>query len=39
VHIYRLNGNHSMQNFDETLSGEDVLPKFELNLRSIFKKK
>ncbi len=38
VHIYRLNGNHTMQNFDETLSGEDVLPKFELNLRSIFKK-
>jgi Uma2 family endonuclease len=39
VHIYRLNGNHTMQNFDETLLGEDVLPKFELNLRSIFKKK
>jgi Uma2 family endonuclease len=39
VHIYRLNGNNSMQNFDETLSGEDVLPKFELNLRSIYKKK
>ncbi len=39
VHIYRLNGNHTTQNFDETLSGEDVLPKFELNLRSIFKKK
>ncbi len=39
VHIYRLNGKHTMQNFDETLSGEDVLPKFELNLRSIFKKK
>jgi Uma2 family endonuclease len=38
VHIYRLNRNHTMQNFDETLSGEDVLPKFELNLRSIFKK-
>jgi Uma2 family endonuclease len=38
VHIYRLNGNHTMQNFDETLSGEDVLPRFELNLRSIFKK-
>ena len=38
VHIYRLNGNHTMQDFDETLSGEDVLPKFELNLRSIFKK-
>ena len=39
VHIYRLNGNNTMQNFDESLSGEDVLPKFELNLRSIFKKK
>lgn len=39
VHIYRLNGNHTMQNFDETLSGEDVLPKFELNLRPFFKKK
>jgi Uma2 family endonuclease len=39
VHIYRLNGNHTTQNFDEKLSGEDVLPKFELNLRPIFKKK
>jgi Uma2 family endonuclease len=39
VHIYRLNGNHTMQDFDETLSGEDVLPKFELNLRTFFKKK
>jgi Uma2 family endonuclease len=39
VHIYRLNGNHSIQDFDEILSGEDVLPKFELNLRTFFKKK
>jgi Uma2 family endonuclease len=39
VHIYRLNGNHTMQSFDEKLSGEDVLPKFELNVRNIFKKK
>jgi Uma2 family endonuclease len=39
VHIYRLNGNHTMQSFDEKLSGEDVLPKFELNVRDIFKKK
>ncbi len=39
VHIYRLNGNHTTQSFDEKLSGEDVLPKFELNLRTIFKKK
>ncbi len=38
VHIYRLNGNNTIQNFDETLLGEDVLPKFELKLRSIFKK-
>jgi Uma2 family endonuclease len=38
VHIYRLNGNHSTQSFDEKLSGEEVLPKFELNLRNIFKK-
>jgi Uma2 family endonuclease len=38
VHIYRLNGNHSTQSFDEKLSGEDVLSKFELNLRNIFKK-
>ncbi len=38
VHIYRLNGNHTIQDFDETLSGEDVLPKFELKLRTIFKK-
>jgi Uma2 family endonuclease len=39
VHIYRLNGNHTIQSFDEKLSGEDVLPKFELNVRGIFKKK
>ncbi len=39
VHIYRLNGNHITQTFDEKLSGEDVLPKFELNLRNIFKTK
>jgi Uma2 family endonuclease len=39
VHIYRLNGNHTTQSFDEKLSGEDVLPKFELNVRDIFKKK
>ena len=39
VHIYRLNGNHTKQSFDEKLSGEDVLPNFELNLRGIFKKK
>ncbi len=39
VHIYRLNGNHTIQTFDEKLSGEEVLPKFELDLRNIFKKK
>ena len=39
VHIYRLNGNHTTQTFDEKLSGEDVLPKFELDLRNIIKKK
>jgi Uma2 family endonuclease len=39
VHIYRLNRNHTTQSFDEKLSGEDVLPNFELNVRTIFKKK
>ncbi len=39
VHIYRLNGSHTTQTFDEKLSGEEVLPKFELDLRNIFKKK
>ncbi len=30
---------HTTQTFDEKLSGEEVLPKFELDLRNIFKKK
>lgn len=38
IYIYRLNGNHSVQNFDEKLSGEDVLPDFTLEIRKLFKK-
>ncbi len=36
IYIYRLNGNHTTQTFDEKLTGEDVLPNFELNPRNIF---
>jgi Uma2 family endonuclease len=39
VYIYRLNGNHTSQTFDEKLSGEDVLPDFTLEIRELFKKK
>ncbi len=39
VYIYRLNGRHTTQTFDEKLSGEDVLPKFELEIRQLWKKK
>jgi Uma2 family endonuclease len=39
VYIYRLENGNSEQDFDKNLSGETVLPKFELNLRKIFKKK
>jgi Uma2 family endonuclease len=39
VYIYRLNGNHTVQTFDEKLSGEDVLPDFTLEIRELFKKK
>ncbi len=39
AYIYRLNGKHTSQSFDETLSGEEVLENFALNLRTLFKKK
>ena len=39
IHIYRLGGETSLHTFDEKLTGEDVLPAFEFNPRSIFKKK
>ncbi len=39
AYIYRLNGNHASQSFDEPLSGEEVLKNFTLNLRNIFGKK
>jgi Uma2 family endonuclease len=39
VYIYRLSGVHSTQTFAEKLSGEDVLPKFELDIKQLFKKK
>ena len=34
--IYRVNGGAEIRAFNETLSGEEVLPGFELNLDAIF---
>ena len=36
VHIYRANGEVEVLNNPETLSGEDVLVSFELNVQEIF---
>ncbi|TAD96745.1 MAG: Uma2 family endonuclease [Bacteroidetes bacterium] len=38
VYIYRLNKENSVQSFEQKLSGEDVLPNFEVDLLKIFKK-
>ncbi|MDX2301949.1 MAG: Uma2 family endonuclease [Microscillaceae bacterium] len=37
VYIYRENGERIIQDFSQKLSGEGVLPEFELNLSEIFK--
>lgn len=37
VYIYRENGERIIQDFSQKLSGEGVLPAFELNLSEIFK--
>ncbi len=36
IYIYRENGERIIQDFSKPLSGEDVLPDFEINLSEIF---